>query len=59
MLLWRAVSPFSPSTYSTSMPQGFAAPSACPASRLQAIATNLHGLYKQGSAFLDIAYPIT
>ena len=38
----RAVSPFSPSTYCTSMPQGFTPPSARLASRLHAFATNLH-----------------
>ena len=37
-----AVSPFSPSTYCTSMPQGFTSPSARLASRLHAFATNLH-----------------
>jgi hypothetical protein len=40
--LRRAVSPFSPSTYCTSMPQGFTPPSARLASRLHAFATNLH-----------------
>jgi len=40
--LRRAVSPFSPSTYYTSMPQGFTSPSARLASRLHAFATNLH-----------------
>jgi hypothetical protein len=40
--LRRAVSPFSPSTYCTSMPQGFTAPSARLASRLHAFATNLY-----------------
>ena len=40
--LCRAVSPFSPSTYCTSMPQDFTAPSARLASRLHAFATNLH-----------------
>ena len=40
--LRRAVSPFSPSTYCTSMPQGFTAPSARLASRLHAFATNRH-----------------
>jgi hypothetical protein len=40
--LCRAVSPFSPSTYCTSMPQGFTTPSARLASRLHAFATNLH-----------------
>ena len=40
--LRRAVSPFSPSTYCTSMPQSFTPPSACLASRLHAFATNLH-----------------
>ena len=40
--LQRAVSPFSPSTYCTSMPQGFTSPSARLASRLHAFATNLH-----------------
>jgi hypothetical protein len=40
--LRRAVSPFSPSTYCTSMPQGFTPPSARFASRLHAFATNLH-----------------
>jgi len=40
--LRRAVSPFSPSTYCTSTPQGFTSPSARLASRLHAFATNLH-----------------
>jgi hypothetical protein len=40
--LWRAVSPFSPSTYCTSMLQAFTAPSARLASRLHAFATNPH-----------------
>jgi hypothetical protein len=40
--LRRAVSPFSPSTYYTSMPQGFTSPSARLASRLHAFATNRH-----------------
>jgi len=40
--LRRAVSPFSPSTYCTSMPQDFTAPSARLASRLRAFATSLH-----------------
>jgi hypothetical protein len=40
--LRRAVSPFSPSTYCTSMPQGFTSPSARLASRLHAFATNFH-----------------
>ena len=40
--LRQAVSPFSSSTYCTSMPQGFTPPSACLASRLHAFATNLH-----------------
>ena len=39
--LRRAVSPFSPSTYCTSMPQGFTPPSARLDSRLHAFATNL------------------
>jgi hypothetical protein len=38
--LQRAVSPFTPSTYCTSMPQGFTPPSARLASRLHAFATN-------------------
>jgi len=40
--LRRVVSPFSPSTYCASMPQGFTSPSARLASRLHAFATNLH-----------------
>jgi len=40
--LRRAVSPFSPSTYCTSMPQGFTPPSARLASRPHAFATNRH-----------------
>jgi hypothetical protein len=40
--LQRALSPLSPSTYCTSMPQGFMAPSARLALRLHAFATNLH-----------------
>jgi len=40
--LRRAVSPFSPSTYCTSMPQDFTTPDARLASRLHAFATNLH-----------------
>ena len=40
--LRRAVSPFSSSTYCTSMPQAFTAPSARLASCLHAFATNLH-----------------
>jgi hypothetical protein len=40
--LRQAVSPFSPSTYCTSMPQDFTAPGARLASRLHAFATNLH-----------------
>ena len=40
--LCRAVSPFSPSTYCTSMPLGFTAPSARLASRLHAFAMNLY-----------------
>jgi hypothetical protein len=40
--LCRAVSPFSPSTYYTSMPQDLTASSARLASRLHAFATNLH-----------------
>jgi len=40
--LRRAVSPFTPSTYCTSMLQGFTAPSARLASRLHDFATNLH-----------------
>ena len=40
--LRQAVSPFSPSTDCTSMPQGFTSPSARLASRLHAIATNRH-----------------
>jgi hypothetical protein len=40
--LRQAVSPFSPSTDCTSMPQGFTSPSARLASRLHAFATNRH-----------------
>jgi hypothetical protein len=40
--LRQAISPFSPLTYCTSMPQGFTSPSARLASRLHAFATNLH-----------------
>ncbi len=40
--LRRAVSPFSPSIYCTSMPQGFTPPSARLASHLHAFVTNLH-----------------
>ena len=40
--LRRAVSPFSPSTYRRSMPQGFTLPCARLTSRLHAFATNLH-----------------
>ncbi len=46
--LWQAVSPFSPSTYCTSMPQAFTAPSARLASRLHAFATNRHESYGLG-----------
>jgi len=42
--LRRAVLPFSPSTYCTSMHQGFTSPSARLASRLHAFATNLYEL---------------
>jgi hypothetical protein len=41
-LLRQTVSPFSASTYCTSMPQRFTPPSACLVSRLHAFATNLH-----------------
>jgi len=40
--LCRAVSAVQPSTYCTSMPQGFTTPSVRLASRLHAFATNLH-----------------
>jgi hypothetical protein len=40
--LRRAVSPFTPSTYCMSMPQGFTAPCARLASRLRAFPTNLY-----------------